>query len=68
MRMKLKKVTVASPNATLFQTLVFLSFIHSEIYNNAETTSQNHDWYLLKFSEDLHEYFIAQLVPLARGR
>ena len=27
MRIKLKKVTVASPNAPLVQTLVFLSFI-----------------------------------------
>jgi hypothetical protein len=27
MRMKLKRVTVASPNATLVQTLVFLSLI-----------------------------------------
>ena len=43
MRIKLKKVTVASLNASLVQTR--LPVIHSEIYNNAETTSQNQDWY-----------------------
>ena len=65
MRIKLKKVTVASFNASLVDS--YLPVIHSEIYNNAETTSQNQDWYLLKFSEDLHEWFVL-LVAFARGR
>lgn len=54
MRIKLKKVTVASLNASLVDSC--LPVIHSEIYNNAETTSQNQDWYLLKFNEDLHDW------------
>ena len=64
MRIKLKKVTVASLNASLVQTR--LPVIHSEIYNNAETTSQN-QLVLLKFSEDLHECFVL-LVAFAKGR
>jgi hypothetical protein len=58
MRIKLKKVTVASLNASLVDSC--LPVIHS-------TISQNQDWYLLKFSEDLHEWFVL-LVAFARGR
>ena len=73
MRIKLNKVTVASLNASLVQTLVFLSFIPRS------TTMQKHftksRLVLLKFSEDLHECFIllvafaiVQLVAFAKGR
>ncbi len=57
MRIKLKKVTVASLNASLVQTLVFLSFIPRSTTMQKQL-HKNQDWYLLKFSEDLHECFV----------
>ena len=65
MRIKLKKVTVASLNASLVQALVFFhSFRDLQQCRNNFTKSR---LVLLKFSEDLHECFV-QLVAFARGR
>lgn len=73
MRIKLKKVTVASLNVSLFR---LLSSCHS--FRDLQQCRNNFTkprLVLLKFSEDLHECFvllvafaIVQLVAFAKGR